>query len=96
MKIKNGHVKLTGAEQVRYARLRRKLLNKAGHRCNRCGKAGRLEIHHRQPIHKGGEFWDERNLEVLCRLCHIEHHRSEVEGKAVKGRREWLRYVREL
>ena len=31
-----------------------KELERAGWRCERCGKAGRLEVHHVRPLHKGG------------------------------------------
>jgi len=41
--------------------------------CERCGRAGRLDVHHKDgdPTNNAPE-----NLEVLCRGCHLKHHRS--------------------
>ena len=55
----------------RWRRLRRKMLDKAGWRCKKCGKAGRMEMDHVIPISQGGAHWDEKNLQVLCRDCHF-------------------------
>lgn len=44
---------------------------KARFRCEQCGGAGRLEVHHVIPIEAGGAPFDERNLRVLCRGCHF-------------------------
>lgn len=37
-----------------------------------CGRAGRLECDHIQPVAKGGDPFDMGNLRTLCRSCHIE------------------------
>jgi len=60
-------------------------IGRAEYRCAACGAAGRLEVHHRQPLDAGGDPYDQDNLEVLCRSCHI------LAGGhvPVKGRREW-------
>ena len=50
-------------------------LEAAGWRCGRCGVAGRLEVHHRRPLHLGGARYDPENLEVVCRGCHVAAHR---------------------
>ena len=54
-----------------YARLRRRILDDYGWRCDGCGRAGRLELHHRN-----GDRDDNRpdNLRPLCRPCHHAAH----------------------
>ena len=61
----------------RWARKRREILERDRHRCVKCGKAGMLEVDHVQSIADAGEVWDNDNLQVLCRGCHIEKTRSE-------------------
>ena len=68
-----------GAERLRrrvyrskaWAAARAAARARAGFRCERCGRPGRVEVHHRTPISAGGAPYDERNLEVLCRQCHF-------------------------
>ena len=55
----------------RWNRLRLKMLDKANWRCRKCGKAGRMELDHIQPVAHGGKWWTESNLMVLCRECHF-------------------------
>ena len=92
MRVYRGHVRLSGAEEKKYKVIRERMLDKKKYRCEKCGKGGRLEIHHIIPIWKGGSFWDEKNMMVLCRKCHIDHHRYD-KSKSVTGRQEWLDYV---
>lgn len=62
---------------------RTKAKDRAGWRCERCGKAGRLEVHHRVPVAEGGPLTDQDNLIVLCRACHFsEHHAISLERAA--------------
>ena len=42
--------------------------------CQKCLKADDLQIHHIIPRWQGGTH-DEKNLLVLCKNCHIEHHK---------------------
>ena len=63
----------------RWAALRREVLERDGWRCRECGKAGRLEVHHLEPLHKGGSN-DAVNLTTLCRGCHIAAHRRVVDA----------------
>ena len=45
----------------------------AGNRCERCGRGGSLDVHHRSYARLGRER--DRDLRVLCRDCHDrEHH----------------------
>ena len=58
-------------DRKRWNRLRLKMLDAAGWRCRKCGKAGRLELDHIKPVSKGGAWWEESNTQVLCRECHF-------------------------
>ena len=70
--VSGHHARLSGP---RWAQTRRMVLEAARWRCERCGAAGRLEVHHVEPLHGGGAACDPDNLEVVCRGCHIEAHR---------------------
>ena len=54
-----------------YRRLRRRILDAHGWRCAECGRAGPLELHHRN-----GDRSDDRpaNLLPLCYSCHKAAH----------------------
>lgn len=46
---------------------------RAGASCEKCGSQKGLNIHHILPVEQGGE--DEvKNLELICRKCHIKAH----------------------
>lgn len=47
------------------------MLDKANWRCRKCGKAGRMELDHVQPVAHGGKWWSESNLQIICRECHF-------------------------
>ena len=64
---------------------RRRAIKRADWRCERCTAPGRLEVHHIEPLHKGGEPFDMTNLQVLCRNCHIEVEHGEQSA----AYREW-------
>ena len=79
----------------RWARLRAATLNGAGWRCSRrdaCpGPGFPLEVHHIKPTSQGGDFWDPANLEVICKTCHINHHRGPVDPNILEWDREMRR-----
>ena len=86
---------LAGWKRARLGALRR-----AGYRCQRCGGARRLEVHHRTPIEQGGAPFDPRNLEVCCRGCHFAAHGKAAPpatppdtGRLARERREWRRFL---
>ena len=54
-----------------WARVRKQVFERDGYRCTSCGKAGRLECHHRVSLWKGGARYDLTNLETLCSRCHL-------------------------
>ena len=84
----------------RWKRLRRVALDRDGWRCRQCGKAGRLEVDHIQPMHKGGAFWDLDNLQSLCVSCHIAETARENSRRRVAlmtpERQAWRSMVDEL
>lgn len=51
-------------------------IRRAGYKCERCGRAGRFEVHHKRNVSRGGKKFDMNNVEVLCRDCHLGKHRS--------------------
>ena len=55
----------------KWAIVRLRALDRAGWRCEQCGRAGRLEVDHRVPLHLGGAPYDLGNLQALCRGCHF-------------------------
>ena len=57
-----------------YQQLRRRILDRCGWRCSKCGRAGRLELHHKLPVEDGGDD-SEANLIPLCRPCHFAEHK---------------------
>ena len=79
------HAALSGP---RWEAARRALFDDAGWKCQLCGKAGRLEAHHRRPLHKGGAEYDPANLMALCRSCHIAQTRAQ-RRPPVAGQADW-------
>ena len=75
----------------RWRRLRLWIFDRDGWRCRKCGKPGRLEAHHIEPVHKGGAPFEPSNILTYCRSCHIEHHR-----RTDPARRAWIDFVRDL
>ena len=56
-----------------FQRLRRRLLKQRGSRCERCGRAGGVQLHHKLPVAQGGRSEPE-NLVFLCTACHRAEH----------------------
>lgn len=52
----------------RWQRTRRAVLQRASYRCERCGSAGPLDVHHLSYARFGHE--DLSDLRALCRPCH--------------------------
>ena len=61
----------TSTDRPRWNKLRLKMLDLAGWRCRVCHRAGKMELDHVIPVAKGGKWWSERNLQILCRNCHF-------------------------
>ena len=65
-----------------WRKVRLKVLDRDSWRCQKCGKAGRLEVDHVKPLEDGGALYDLHNLQSLCRSpCHFEKSRSELRGR---------------
>ena len=70
---------------------RKEARERDGYRCQECGKAGILEVHHKIHVRNGGS--DElENLVTLCRGCHIDMHRK----PRTKRQIEWDGMIEEL
>ena len=72
-------------------------LERAGHRCQVCNLATRLDVHHRTYENLGVE--DVGDLTVLCRECHEAFHdrlarheteRVSLSGATKKKNKTWL------
>ena len=81
---------------ARWQRLRRRVLARDGYRCRACGKAGRLECDHVQPVQRGGAPWDVGNLQVLCRTCHLLKTRRENRRELSPAEVKWRALVQEV
>ena len=60
---------------------------KANFRCERCGRAGKLEGHHKAGLDHGGAAYDPDNVETLCKNCHLEL-------SVFAPRLQWARYLK--
>ena len=63
-------------DRRRWKLTRRAVLERDGWRCTRCGRAGRLEVHHKVRLVDGGDEYDPDGCETLCRPCHFDRHRQ--------------------
>lgn len=76
-----------------WSRFKRGILERDGFRCVWCrerGKpgVGRLEVHHKIPLERGGEYMEPTNCVTVCRSCHVAHHRRAETPAA----RAWIEY----
>ena len=83
------HITLDGR---RWRAARRLALRRARYRCECCGRAGRLEVHHKVDLQHGGAAYDLDNLQVLARDCHILLHQRHTAPE----RAAWRAFVAEL
>ena len=68
--------------------IRARAIRAAGRRCRRCGRPGKLEVHHPRALSNGGTH--DQALVVSCRDCHIhEHHQPDP------ARLAWVKFLRE-
>ena len=65
----------------RWDRVRRRVLDRDGWRCQACGRAGRLEVDHLTPLADGGGVYALANLQALCRPCHFGKTRTENQAR---------------
>ena len=79
---------------ARWHHARRRTLERAGYRCQRCGVASRLEADHIQPLQRGGAPYSAANLQAICRDCHIEKTASENRRPRTDAENRWKELVR--
>lgn len=93
--------RLVGPDQHRLKR--RILVERARYRCETCESrvtaskvsrvgARRCELHHIQPLSRGG-FHTPENVLLLCRDCHLEIHREDRLKLMPPKRRAWARHL---
>ena len=77
----------------KWDRNRQRALERAGHRCEKCGSTTNVQVHHKRKVTDGGTD-SLRNLIVLCQACHSEKHpppdwmaQMMKSGKWKKGKR---------
>ena len=77
----------------KWDRNRQRALERAGHRCEKCGSTKNVQVHHKRKVTDGGTD-SLRNLIVLCQACHSEKHpppdwmaQMMKSGKWKKGKR---------
>ena len=82
----------------RWAAVRRAVFERDGYRCCECGRAGRLECDHINPLERepGQDPFDSNGLQTLCRECHISKTASENWRPLTVEEVEWQRAVMEL
>ena len=79
-----------------WQRARRKALQRANFRCQKCGLAGRLEVDHIQPLQRGGAPYARANLQALCRDCHIRKTARENRRVLNPAEKLWRALVADL
>ena len=77
----------------RVARLAAFVKGRDGYRCRLCGRPGRLEADHIQPLDKGGAAWDPDNMQALCRPCHFAKTRAERRPPPDPERELWRAHL---
>jgi len=75
-----------------WERKRREILERDNYVCQRCGGWGN-EVDHVVAVSEGGKMFDDGNLQVLCRICHIVKTYGEQKNR-LKAREEWINRVR--
>ena len=68
-----------------YRRLMKKVLERDGWRCQKCGSLENLQVHHKiRRSQQGNDALE--NLVTLCAYCHMEEHGQLCyEGKAIQA-----------
>ena len=75
-----------------WRRVRVKVFDRDGWRCQDCGKAGALECDHIRAVKDGGAWYELDNLRTLCRGCHIART-ARQNAKEHPERDAWLVYI---
>jgi 5-methylcytosine-specific restriction endonuclease McrA len=76
----------------KWAKTRRRALERAGFRCAKCQRSKRLHVHHLTYARFGNE--NDEDLQVLCERCHRALHRDRKRHRERRKRRAvggWVR-----
>lgn len=46
-------------------------------RCVKCGSRYKVEVNHIVSVLDGGDMWDPKNLQTLCKTCHQRHTKQQ-------------------
>lgn len=80
----------------RWRKLRVKILERDGYRCCSCGGVGRFEVDHVKPTgpkEVGEAFFNEDNLQTLCKSCHSQKTRRENSVRNTEATQKWLNLI---
>ena len=82
----------------RWAAVRRTVLERDDWRCVRCGRAGRLECDHVEPLKRepGQDPYDINGLQTLCGSCHIAKTAAENRREPTPAEAAWRELVEEI
>lgn len=82
----------------RWARVRREVFRRDSWRCVMCGRAGRLECDHINPLERepGQDPFDPNGLQTLCRSCHIAKTAGENRRDPTPAELAWRELVAAL
>ena len=82
----------------RWAVVRRAVFQRDGWRCVLCGRAGRLECDHINPMERepGQDPYDPNGLQTLCRSCHVAKTATENRRPPTPAELAWRELVGEL
>lgn len=69
-------------EQRYFSGNREDALDRDRHRCTICGSDHQLVVHHRDGNGRGSKRQNDdiANLQTLCRACHVDVHRSDIQA----------------
>lgn len=74
LKIEKGEsIKQRKPVENKYQKFRKKIIERDGNKCTKCGATENLQVHHIKPRKTHPELvMDEDNCVTLCILCHIK------------------------
>ena len=60
---------------ITWGDFKERMLKRDNHKCLGCGEVAE-EVHHIQPLYRGGREFDADNCISLCHKCHMRRHRQ--------------------
>ena len=81
-----------------WSRTRVQVFQRDAYRCRSCGKAGRLECDHVEPLdrHPDQDVYNVDGLQTLCRSCHIAKSKGEARRTPTHEELVWRAMVEEM